>query len=319
MLSFSDGVHVRGTSLHMDARRSRPRGLVTHAHADHVGRHECRVSTPATARLCARRWGDASFETHAFGAPWEEGQARVTFLPAGHILGSAMALVEVRGQRILYTGDFRLRPSVTAEPCRLVPADILVMECTFGAPRYRFPPREQVMDQIERFARECMRRREVPILLAYSLGKAQEAGRLLSERGLDVALHGLAYELTRTYRELGVDLRGCRSLAGGLGSETVVILPPHLRRSRLLKRFPRRRTAYLSGWAMDASVRRRFGVDAAFALSDHADFDELLECVRHVGPRQVFTLHGPDGFSDHLRARGVHAQPARVGAQLHLL
>jgi Cft2 family RNA processing exonuclease len=230
-----------------------------------------------------------------------------------------MVLVEHRGVRILYTGDFRTRPSLTAEACRPVPADVLVTECTFGHPRYRFPAREEVLEQITGFVDGCLRKREVPVLLVYSLGKAQEVARLLGDRGYRVALHPSAHQMLEVYRELGTPFRNCERMGRGPLHGAVVLLPPYLARGRWMRRLPRHRTAYLSGWAMDPRARARFNADKAFALSDHADFDELLEFVRAVNPRQVYTLHGPDGFCDHLRACGFRAEPTRAGAQLQLL
>jgi putative mRNA 3-end processing factor len=319
MLSFADGVHVRGTALYLDARRPRKRGIVTHAHSDHVGRHLCWVSTPATALLCARRWGQRQVESRGYGEAWMEKEARVTLLPAGHVLGSAMVLVEHEGMRILYTGDFRTKPSLTAEPCAAVAADVLVMECTFGHPRFRFPAREEVEGQIVEFARGCLRKSETPVLLVYSLGKAQETAKMLGERGFRVALHSSAWQMLEAYRQLGVEFRNCERLVREPAPGTVVLLPPYLARSRAVARFPRPRTAFLSGWAIDPRARARVGADRAFALSDHADFDELCSFAQSVGPRQVYTLHGPDGFSDHLRGLGLRAEPARIGAQLQLI
>ncbi len=320
VLAFDDGVHILGTTLHLDARRGRARGVVSHAHSDHVAQHECWVASPATARLCARRWGAAQVESHDFGVPWQEGEAQVTLLPAGHILGSAMVLVEHRGLRILYTGDFRTGPSLTAEPCRVVPADVLVMECTFGEPLYRFPPREQVAGQVVEFIEECFSAREVPLLLAYTLGKAQEVAKLLGDRGYHVALSAEAYQMLEVYRELGVEFRGCAPMDGRSLEKTVVVLPPQWGRHSLATRLPRHRTAFLSGWAMGQQPDRVGPApDESFAFSDHADFDELLAFAEAVAPRQIYTLHGPDGFCEHLRARGHHAEPARSGAQLQLL
>src|SRR6185503_13132984 len=64
---------------------------------------------------------------------------RLSTHPAGHVLGSAMLLVETEGQRLLYTGDFKLSPSATAAPAAPPRADVLVMESTFGDPAYRLP------------------------------------------------------------------------------------------------------------------------------------------------------------------------------------
>jgi Cft2 family RNA processing exonuclease len=322
VLTFDDGVHLVGTSVFLDSRKAKPRAIVTHAHSDHVARHRRWVTSPATGALCARRWGARDVETHAFGVPWDDDGARVTLLPAGHILGSAMVLLERAGTRVLYTGDFRLRASATAEPCTPVAADVLVMECTYGDPRYRFPPVERVLDDLDQFIATAHTRALTPVLLAYSLGKAQEVARLVSRRGHDVWLTPGAHAMLDVYRELGVAYERCHrfdpddaSTAPGRG---VLILPPGSRRREALAHVPRRLTAYLSGWAIGPPGWRPRH-DVAFPLSDHADFDELIEMVQRVRPRQVFTLHGPDRFAHTLRARGIDATPARHALQMSLL
>lgn len=307
VLSFDDGIHVLGTGLHLDPRRGHPRAIVTHAHSDHVAKHERWVTTPGTAALAARRWKARDLEVHDFDVPWREGDATYTLLPAGHILGSAMVLVERAGVRVLYTGDFRLRPSATAEPCRPVEADVLVMECTFGEPRYRFPDRAAVLDELCDFVEHTLAHDGVPVLLAYSLGKAQEVARLIGDRGYPVALHAGAWAMLEVYRELGVRFERCEPYVWGPIRQGALIVPPHLARSRLVRRLPRRRTAFLSGWAMGPPERARGRWDSAFPISDHADYGELLEMVERVAPQRIYTLHGPESFAARLRARGHDA------------
>jgi Cft2 family RNA processing exonuclease len=291
---------------------------VTHAHSDHVGRHQTWIASPGTAALSERRWGARDLEVHEFGAPWQDEETTLTLLPAGHILGSAMVLLEHQGQRILYTGDFRLRHSATAEPCTPVPADVLVMECTYGEPRFRFPDRERELDRLGHFVATALARDEVPVLLAYSLGKAQEVARLMGDRGYAVALYGAAFEMLEVYRERGVRFARCEPYSVGPLRDTVLIVPPHLASSAMVRRLVRRRVAFLSGWALDSSRSFVPRCDATFAISDHADFDELLEMVARVSPRRVLTLHGPDRFADELRARGIDAEPASRAVQLRL-
>ncbi len=238
MLSFADGVHIAGMDLRLDPRRPHARAIVTHAHSDHVGRHERWVTSPGTAVLCARRWNARDLEVHDFHAPWREGDATVTLLPAGHILGSAMVLVERTGLRVLYTGDFRLRPSATAETCRPVAADVLVMECTFGEPRYRFPDRAAVLDEVCDFIEETLAHDAVPVLLAYSLGKAQEVARVMGERGYAVALHASAWEMLEVYRELGVPFENCEPYQLGPLRHSVLIVPPNLSASPVVAPAP---------------------------------------------------------------------------------
>lgn len=317
MLSFENGIRIQGMNLPLDARRRCERGLVTHAHADHVARHRRWLATPGTALLCARRWKARDLEVHEFGAPWREGEATVTLLPAGHILGSAMVLVEARGHRILYTGDFRLRPSMTAEPCQPVEADVLIMECTFGDPRYRFPDREGVVDDLCTFVEQTLAMDAAPVLIAYSLGKAQEIAGLMRARGYAVALHARGWAMLETYRELGVALEGCERYAMGPLGRGVLIVPPGPAGRVLTSRFRRRRTALISGWALRQPDRgaARFGrYDAGFPISDHADYGELLEMIGRVKPRRIYTLHGAPMFAERLRARGFDAWPAHAPA-----
>jgi len=318
VLAFDDGIHLLGTNVHLDARRGKPRGIVTHAHSDHVARHERWITSPGTGALSARRWGVTDVETHAFHEPWDEDGARVTLLPAGHIRGSSMVLLERAGTRILYTGDFKLRPSATAEPCTPVAADVLVMECTFGSPRYRFPARAQVLDELDGFIATAHARDLTPVMLAYSVGKAQEVAHLLSARGHDIWMTPAAHGMIEVYRGLGVEIERCRAFMPGPREHGVLIVPPGRSADAILQHVPRRLTAYLSGWAA-GPMRWSPRFDLAFTLSDHADFDELLEMVERVRPRQVYTLHGPDAFAGILRTRGIDATAARHARQMSLL
>jgi hypothetical protein len=272
VLDFEDGIHWIGTDVFVDSRRGRERGIVSHAHADHVGRHRRWIASPATAALCAKRWGAMDLEVHAFHQPWTEEGATVTLLPAGHILGSSMVLVERGGTRVLYSGDFRLKSSATAERCVPVAADVLVMECTFGDPRFRFPDRLEVLDQLCDFVEQTLASETVPILYAYALGKAQEIAGLLEARGVPVWLHERAWDLLGVYREFGHAFAGCRRYELEAPINGVLILPPGSATRPLVRSIRRRRTAAITGWALDRW--RLPACDAAFPISDHADFDE---------------------------------------------
>src|SRR4029077_10512853 len=63
----------------------------------------------------------------------------------------------------------------------------------------------------------------------------------------------------------------------------------------------------------------RYGVDAAFPLSDHADYDDLIRYVDLVQPRRGFTLHGfAADFARDLRVRGVEAWALSEENQIEL-
>jgi DNA ligase 1 len=307
------GVHLPELGLWLDPhapKSGEERVFVSHAHADHIGAHrEVILSAPTSRLMRARLPGERVEHVLPFGqaASFERGGLpfTITLLPAGHVLGSAMALIQVRGTSLLYTGDFALRPSASAELCDPRPADILIMETTFGLPRYRFPAASEILDGVVRFCRETLDNDEVPVLLAYSLGKSQEVLCGLKASGFSFMLHPQVHKLTAIYREFGVEFPPFEKLDPSTAAGRVVICPPAAFGSDVIKAIGPIRSAALTGWAVDPGCRFRYRTDAAFPLSDHADFPGLIDFVRQVSPKEVYTLHGfATEFAETLREMG---------------
>ena len=144
------------------------------------------------------------------------GRYALTMYPAGHCLGSAQILVEADGERLVYTGDIKLRPNVAARDAVVVPCDTLVMESTFGDPQYRFPPDVATHDRLYAACDRALSDERVPVVLAYALGKSQEALELLLRRGYRVTLHGSVWNVSEIYRECGWISGGTRVRAGNV-------------------------------------------------------------------------------------------------------
>jgi len=173
--------------------------------------------------------------------------------------------------------------------------------------------------EVIRFCREALDEGATPVLLAHSLGKSQELLRGLAGAGLSLRLHDKAHELTRIYEQFGHTFPAFDRFAEDEPGGQVVIGPPRLARTAMLAKLGRLRTAILTGWALDSGCRFRSGTDAAFAFSDHADFNELIEFVWQVAPRRVFTLHGfAADFARTLRQLGFEAQALSESEQLEL-
>jgi len=244
----------------------------------------------------------------------------VTLIPAGHIFGSAQFYMEAEDESLLYTGDFKLRAGLSAERTEWRQADTLIMETTFGLPKYRFPPVEEVLAAMVRFCEEALEEGETPVLLGYSLGKSQEILCALARAGLPAMLHGSVFRMTEIYRELRPDFP-CnyeKYDAGNLAGK-VLVCPPSANRTTMLTRIKKRQVAILTGWAVEPGARFRNGCDAAFPLSDHADYDDLLHYVELVKPKRVLTLHGfASEFASDLRRRGVEAWALTGDNQLEL-
>jgi Cft2 family RNA processing exonuclease len=242
--------------------------------------------------------------------------------PAGHILGSSQILLEHAAHgSLLYTGDFKLRPGLAAEPCATPHADTLIMETTFGRPRYIFPPEEEVIASLTTFCHTALADGATPVLLCYSLGKTQEVLRALAPAGLPVMLHAEAARLTKIYEQCGTDFPVWHEFDARAYGGHVVICPPHHhgRSGGLLSRIPAARTAVITGWALDPGATYRYQCHAAFPLSDHADYPSLLRFVELVQPRRVLTLHGfAADFAATLRAHGTEAWALGEANQLEM-
>lgn len=319
MFHYDGGLFLTLAQLGVDVRRRQPRCFVSHAHVDHIARHEMALATPATACLYRHRLGQAHRVLEMqYGCPVEFGGLQLTALPAGHCLGSAMLLADDGERTLLYTGDFKLGPSATAEPCELPRADILIMESTFGQPRYRLPPRNDVVNRLLELVAATLADGATPVVHAYPLGKSQEITKLLTASGIPVLQHRAIYEISRVYERCGCDL-GDFGLFDGrpLEGHAVVTLPRTSRTFRL-PRLGRTVSIAATGWALDESTRYRLGVDHALPLSDHADYDQLIETVRRVEPQEIYCTHGPPGFAEHLCDQGFNARPLQPPAQKRL-
>jgi DNA ligase-1 len=243
-----------------------------------------------------------------FGETRDLRGAQFTLLPAGHVHGSSQLHLETEDGSLLYTGDFKLRAGLSSERIAWRRADTLIMETTFGKPEFVFPPTEQVLEQVVNFCREALEDGEVPVLLAYSLGKAQEILCAVAAAGLKPMLHGAVAKMTRIYRDL---VSGIPNFAEYKASEVaghVLICPPSVRGSRMLGAIKKKRVAMITGWALQPGAIHRYRVDAAFPLSDHAGYDDLLKYVDLVRPKRVLTLHGyASEFARDLRRRSIEA------------
>ncbi len=315
---------VAGSSLHLDARRRVECAFVSHAHGDHIGRHDRTIATPATLSLMRHRLGEPKRrKTEALPAGFREpfglGELTLELFPAGHVLGSAQLRVVRGGIALGYSGDLCTEPTHAAEPAEVMACDVLVLESTFGHPRYVFPPKDETLRAIRKFVDDALADGATPVLLGYALGKAQEILKYLADAGYRCAAHPVVHAVNRVYEAHGVSFPNVRALPPeGPDAGEVVVAPPHLARSPAMRGVRRRRTAVLTGWAVDGA--RHFHADAAFPLSDHADFPSLLRYAKATGASRVFTVHGfADVLAEALRKEGLRAEPLVEERQLELL
>ena len=313
----------------LDSRRRREFGLISHAHSDHTARHARPVLTRNTGLLLSDYLKGSNPIVLDYHEPLDTDQYSMTLYPAGHCLGSAQVLIESKrtGERLLYTGDFKSRASPTNEPLEHVSCDVLVMEATYGQPKYTFPDEEQVLATAYRVLRSWIEKGEKPVLHAWRLGKAQEVLHLLLGQGFDVAVEESVYQAARIYEEGGVSFPGeLRSYDGRWSEGQVLICPPGKRGQANLNGIRGLRIMQLTGWAADSQNHWSRWGDASLPYSDHADFQELVDYVTRVQPKQVYTVNGFPELAAHLRHLGYPAvhldstgRPVDAGFQMKLL
>jgi len=321
---FQRGLHLPELDLWLDPWDAKPRAFVSHAHADHFARHESALCSEVTASLVRKRFhlAESRIEAVSFHVPVVRDGFRLRLLPAGHICGSAMLHVTriKDSASLLYTGDFKTRRGRTAEGVNFLTADTLIMETTFGLPNFEFPNIMEIEAHVLRFVNDAFADGETPVLLGYSLGKAQEALALLTEHGIPALLHPAVAAMTAACREAGFDmLPEPVEFEGNAPPGHVIIVPPNAVRSKLMRGLKTKRTAMLTGWALQPGSKYRYRVDEVIPLSDHADHPGLMECIKRVRPKKILTVHGyAKEFAAELRKRGMDAWCAMGGDQLEL-
>jgi Cft2 family RNA processing exonuclease len=307
---YERGVHLQGADLWLDPHSRRPVAYVSHGHSDHCLAHGHALATPATAEFYRLRTKRLNVTELPFHQVHEVKGRTLELFPAGHVLGASQVMVTgTDGRTLVYTGDFKLRQAPCLPAAEVRKCDVLVMECTFGHPHYRFPSIAEVERQLVDFVRRCFEQAVTPVVCGYILGKGQEALCLLTRNGFPVAVHDSIYRVAKLYERQGISLGEYEPLS--LASvpalrDKVVLCPPHLKRT-VTAPLGRCRTVMLSGWAIDPRAKYRYGVDEMIGLSDHADFVELLEYIERAQPAVVYTVHGDTAFAGYLRRLGIEA------------
>jgi len=208
---------------------------------------------------------------------------RAKLISSGHVLGSSQVFIEANGTTILYTGDFKLWPGLSSKPIEVEHADVLITEATYGHPTYQLPHIDSVRKDIIDFVNKHRKNNSVN-LGGYPIGKAQEAIKLLNMHDIAPSVSESIAKYSEVYKNFGFKLKFIEDGAD------VSVLPMHLiSQMSYNNEMNGSKNAVLTGWAVSHNYHN--GV-AAFPLSDHCDFNQLLAFVRAVEPKKVFTVHG---------------------------
>jgi putative mRNA 3-end processing factor len=315
VLATRRGLYCPQGDFYIDPWRPVQTAVITHGHGDHLRQGHARYILARSGMGIARERLGGSHDLLAvdYGTRHTLGSTTVSLHPAGHILGSAQIRIE-HGERVwIVSGDYKRESDPTCAPFEPLECDAFVSEATFASPQYRWPPAQQVVEEILRWWHANRERDLASVLFCYALGKAQ---RILAELAAftsePVYVHGAMTALIEVYRAAGVAMvptvpvtRPNRTQYRG----ALILAPPSARRSSWMRSFGAISRGFCSGWTCVQGDPRGAGYDRGFVLSDHADWPALVTTCEQTRAQRVFLTHGcGEALIGHLGARGIDAR-----------
>ncbi len=293
-IRFKNGVEVEGreTRVLFDPLKTEPNvtAFITHAHSDHVPKDVSRpkgrvLTSRGTANIIRRRY-NGRVEVIQLGKEYRIGEFLVRAYPVGHIYGSVGYLIQGKEATVFYTGDVNPGGALTAEDPEIPEVDVLIVESTYGLPRYRFPDQLRVRADLARWAAQRIKQGKNAVIEAYVVGKSQEVIATLNWlTNLEVVVSPKVAEVAKAYEGVKLEFSEVRPkgphvyVTGRANGDKVVV----------------------SGWVVDHG--------GGFPLSSHADFDGLLDVVVKSGARKILTVYGFSRyFAEWLKNRGKDAE-----------
>lgn len=319
LIEFTDnGLFCPQGNFYLDPWKPVERAVITHAHSDHARwGSKYYLCTEQTKPILQLRLGDNVYETLAWAQPVFINGVSVSFYPSGHIIGAAQVRLEYKGEVWVFTGDFKVEDDGISNRYEPVRCNVFITESTFGLPIFKWKPQAAVFNEMKNWVMQNHAQQTTSILIAYSLGKAQRILLPLAETGLPLYGHGAVCNINETLIRNGWNLPPINRITPGVSKAelagAIVIAPPGADGSVWMKRFTPYATGICSGWMQVRGNVRRRNPDAAFALSDHADWPGLVQAVTATGAEKVFTTHGfQSAFSRYLNENGIESAEVKT-------
>jgi putative mRNA 3-end processing factor len=319
LIEFTDkGLYCPQGQFYIDPWKPVDRAVITHAHSDHARwgskYYLCHHLTKPILQL---RLGDNPYQTVEWNEPVLMNGVKISLHPAGHIIGSSQIRVEYAGEVWVVSGDYKTENDGISGAFEAVRCNTFITESTFGLPIYKWKQQAEIFSDIKNWVVENNAAGKTSVLIAYSLGKAQRILKPLAETGLPIFLHGAVFNVHEALTNAGIDLPAVQRVQPTtLKTETqgnIVIAPSGADGSSWIKKFSPYSVGVCSGWMQVRGNTRRRNADAGFALSDHADWDGLLQAVKATGAEKVFATHGfQASFSRYLNEQGIEAAEVKT-------
>ncbi len=298
LLSFTDkGIYCAQGDFYIDPWKPVKKAVITHAHSDHARfGSEYYLCHHYTKPLLQLRLGDNNYQSVEWGETVFMNGVKISLHPAGHIIGSSQVRIEYNGEVYVVSGDYKTENDGLSGAMEILKCDVFITESTFGLPIYKWKSQQEIFYDIQNWVLKNKKSGKNSVLIAYSLGKAQRLLPCLSEITSSIHVHGAIWNTHEALRNAGFKLPDVKKIdvdaARENYKEAVIIAPPGADSSPWVKRFSPYAVGICSGWMQVRGNVRRLNADAGFALSDHADWDGLLQVIKATNAKKVFVTHG---------------------------
>jgi putative mRNA 3-end processing factor len=319
MLVFTDkGIYCPRGDFYIDPWKPVHRAVITHAHSDHAragsDQYLChRLTKP----LLQWRLGNYSYQSLEWGETIFINGVKLSLHPAGHIIGSSQVRIEEEGKVWVVSGDYKIEDDGISSAFESVPCNVFITESTFGLPIYRWKPQQEIFYDIQNWILKNQSAGKNSVLIAYSLGKAQRLLLCLKSLTVPVYVHGAIYNIHEALISAGVQMpevmRITPEMKKEFFKESIIIAPPGAEGSSWMNRLTPYSVGICSGWMQVRGNRRRRNADEGFALSDHADWNGLLQAIRASGAEKVYSTHGYQStMTRYLNELGIEAAEVKT-------
>jgi putative mRNA 3-end processing factor len=300
-------------NFYIDPIKPVDKALITHAHSDHARwGHGSYLSNKLSVPIIKERLGNSiNIQGVEYGEIININDVKVSFHPAGHVVGSAQIRLEYNGEVWVITGDYKIENDNVSTPFELVKCDTFVTECTFGRPYFNWQPQEEIFNNINEWWVNNQKENRPSVLMAYTLGKTQRVLKNIDPSLGKIVLDSSANAITDIIKAQGIELPktySYKELSSNELNKALVIGPSSIRKSKWVENLQNYSSAYSSGWMQLPYSEKRFKVEKGFTISDHVDWNALNKVVKDTGASRVFTIHGfTKQFTQWLNDQGIES------------
>lgn len=319
MIKFTpEGIYCIPGNFYLDPWLPVDYAVITHGHSDHArpGMKNYLCHHQSLPILKSRLGSDITVQSIGYNEEITINGVKLSMYPAGHIIGSAQVRLEYKGRVVVFSGDYKVQDDGLSTPFEPVQCNEFITESTFGLPIYNWLSVAQQKEQLQQWVLSNKANHKTSVFIGYSLGKAQRIMKAL-EGVAPLYVHYSIDKLNKAYESAGVNLPEYTTIDLRedikYATESIIILPPSLLDSKVIKKIPALATAICSGWMQVRGARRWRSADAGFAISDHADWNGLLSSIKATGAEKVYVTHGQTSiFSKYLNEIGIAAEEVKT-------